>query len=251
MCDSRFYCLPAGCLAIVETSGRLPENHCLVAYTTVVKQVLSCRPELSNEGQWGGCLGLTLIHTNSLFLSVYLNFTKECTIIPQKGAPHHHPMSHEHLLLPSAKLLMVTWFPWGSYVNIARFPSSSYEIFSWHPPYFLLLAYTKGFQNTLKELPPHLYLGFLFMIIKPVPFIILVWGLLQRNSEVAILFTMKRYHQNDSAFYLQYSKMAAVVSTTIQSLPHTTFSLTIKRSPYVTCAPTAIKQGSWGKPEAN
>ena len=51
------------------------------------------------------------------------------------------------------------------------------------------------------------------------------------NSEAAILSTMKRYPHNDLAFHLQYCKVVAVVSTTIQALPHSTLSLQVLMKP--------------------
>lgn len=93
--------------------------------------------EFSIEEQWGGFLGKSLQHTESHFLSIYLNYTKECRRITQKWAPHYPPMSCDLPVMLSGQSLDGHVIPQGSQVNIPRFPFSRYKIFTWFPPYFL------------------------------------------------------------------------------------------------------------------
>lgn len=79
------------------------------------------------------------------------------------------------------------------------------------------------------------------------------WDLLWGNSEAAILSTLKRYPHNDSAFYLHFSKMAAVDNSGTQLLPHSTPSLQVsvwpKCNPHLHChkAGFLTADKTWGE----
>lgn len=75
------------------------------------------------------------------------------------------------------------------------------------------------FPEQLKALPPCQYVYFYVMVVKPVPLIICRLRFPREESVPAVIFVPKRYPLNDSASYLQYSKILAIFpSLSIQFL---------------------------------
>lgn len=170
-----------------------------------------------------------MVHTDYAFFCVYVSFTKECIRVIQKWGPHHHPISHYLSVMPSSQSLDRIVIPSGQPRECREIPLywlqdfQGYKIFRLLPPHFPNLTYTRGCWNTLNVQFSDLFPWSLSQSLSG----FIIWGLLKRNSEAAIYCTTKRYPHSDSAFYLQSSKMKLVVSSAIQSLPHSTLTLQV------------------------
>ena len=121
ICDCCSHRIQAGGLTRYETSGQLSNDKCVLAYAAVLKQVFSCRHDLSIEGLL--CDSVTQV---ILFSQCLCEFYQEGRWVTQKWMPHHHTN--------------ITWFLCVALRTVSFWLCESCWKAYWVSPGFLILA---------------------------------------------------------------------------------------------------------------
>lgn len=149
----------------IKISGQVFRNHYLVAYNLSSSKSSQVDLTFSLKGSEVAVSAMLFLHTDSPFLSDYVNITKEYKRVTQKWAPHHHLMSRDLPVMSSGQSID------GHVISVEQ-PCEYHEILVFLLWDFQLTSTSfssAGLNRGFTELPQCKYLCFLFMVVKQVP----------------------------------------------------------------------------------
>lgn len=108
------------------------------------------------------------------------------------------------------------WIPRGDHVTGTWFPSDCYMIFRWLPVYFSSPILNQVFSKHASKSAPFQYFSIDALTVKQFPLDNLGLRFASKKSAGVAPEAIKGYAHDNSAFLLQYNKMAAAVFSALK-----------------------------------